>query len=253
VSANRSWPVACFAVILITAAAPSVAADTSARERGADLAPRLSDGHPDLSGTWLPSNAPRQQTKPSYKPEIAEKVKELASRQGYTDPTWKCAQPGVPRVGPPFKIVQRPGEAVFIYTDFGVTWVGMLARVIPTNGGPIPDGFDPSFYGNSVAHWDGDTLVVDSQNFVTSTWMASGGYIHSDTMRVQERLKRVGRQLQYDVTVRDPEFLTQPWVKAPLLLDPTDTPLVETPPCVPRTNDPDAILEQKWIESGRPE
>src|SRR5579872_2660620 len=196
--------------------------------------PRMSDGHPDFSGYWMPVRGASAQpgTVPSYKSEFVGKVRDLGHRSGYTDPTWNCAPPGIPRVGPPYKIVQRPGEVVFIYTDFGITYVGMVPRVISTEGGKIPEGYDPSFYGNSVAHWEGDTLVVEGQNFVTSTWMAPGGYIHSDQMKVVEKLSRVGNTLHYQATIIDPGVLTAPWVKRSVELVPTDIPLIETPACV---------------------
>ena len=219
--------------------------------------PRMSDGHPDLSGYWIPIRGALAQpaTVPIYKPEFAAKVKDLGHRSGYTDPTWNCAQPGVPRVGPPYKIVQRPGEVVFIYTDFGITYVGMVPRVISTDGGKIAEGYDPSFYGNSVAHWEGDTLVVEGQNFVTSTWMAPGGYIHSEQMKVVERLSRDGNRLHYQATITDPGVLTAPWAKTPVELIPTDVPLIETPACVPNsgwapnTRDPDSVLEQQFNDA----
>jgi hypothetical protein len=131
----------------------------------------------------------------------------------------------------------------------------MVPRVISTEGGKIPEGYDPSFYGNSVAHWEGDTLVVEGQNFVNSTWMAPGGYFHSDQMKVVERLNRVGNTLHYQATITDPGVLTAPWAKRSIDLVPTDIPLIETPACVPNsgwasnTKDPDSELEQQYIDA----
>jgi len=60
--------------------------------------------------------------------------------------------------------------------------------------------------------WEGDTLVLDSINFVDSTWLARGGFFHTDRMRVIENLTRTGNEILYEVTVEDPEVLAEPWV-----------------------------------------
>ena len=60
-----------------------------------------------------------------------------------------------------------------------------------------------------------DTLVLDSISFVDSTWLARGGFFHSDKMRVIEKLTRQGSEILYEVTVEDPEVLVEPWVMTP--------------------------------------
>ena len=72
--------------------------------------------------------------------------------------------------------------------------------------------------GYTVGHWEGDTLVLDSISFVDTTWLARGGFFHSDHMHVVERLTRQGNQIQYEVTVEDPEVLAEPWVMTPRIL-----------------------------------
>jgi hypothetical protein len=66
--------------------------------------------------------------------------------------------------------------------------------------------------GDTVGHWDGDTLVLDSVAFTDTTWLGRGGFFHSDQMHVIERFKREGDALLYDVTVEDPEVLAEPYV-----------------------------------------
>ena len=66
--------------------------------------------------------------------------------------------------------------------------------------------------GYTVGKWEGDTLVLDSIGFSDETWLARGGYFHSDQMRVVEKFTRTGNQMVYDVTVEDPEVLVEPWV-----------------------------------------
>ena len=98
----------------------------------------------------------------------------------------------------------------------------------PTAGSIATDA-NPSYYGDAVGHWDGDTLVVETTNFVEDTWFGEEGYFHSDAMRVIERLWRVGENLAYQVTVDDPKVLTQPWTNFTHLIKPSTEPLEESP------------------------
>ena len=68
--------------------------------------------------------------RPSYKPEVMAKVKDLTERQVEEDPILRCLSPGVPRIGPPDKIVQQENQIVFLYDDVN----GNFFRVIPTDG-----------------------------------------------------------------------------------------------------------------------
>jgi hypothetical protein len=222
---------------------------------------RTADGHPDLSGTWtyaidiapvtlkkvvdgkesivnvdqsarhrpaenMPGSLPWTKT-PSYKPEFQAKVKDLAAHESKVDGVFYCGRPGTPRIGSPRRIIQLPGEIVFLYEDIS----GDPYRVIPTDGRKHREGANPSFYGDSVGHWEGDTLVIDSTNFVEDTWFGEDGYFHSDALHVIERLWRVGENLGYQVTVTDPKVLTEPWTNFPHLVPPSKQPLEESPIC----------------------
>ena len=223
---------------------------------------RTADGHPDLSGIWsfaidLPpialkkeingsvaiqtidqsSRQPARATvagalpstpAPTYKPEFQEKVKYLVDHESKTDQVFYCGRPGVPRIGSPRKIVQLPNEVIFFYEDIS----GDPYRIIPTDGRPHKAGGNPSFYGDSVAHWEGDTLVVDATNFVEETWFGEDGYFHTDAMHVTERLWRNGEDLAYQFTVDDPKVLTAPWTAPPRVVKPSTDPLEESPKCV---------------------
>jgi len=195
--------------------------------------PPLADGHPDLNGMWYhrigapapqikpgesydAKNAPRGQVtqyavgRPKYKPEFLAKVKDLDERQVDVDPAWYCQPPGVPRIGPPQKIVQTAKEMVFLYDDLS----GNFFRIVRMNGTHRTD-IDPSAHGDSVGHWEGDTLVVDVTNLDDSTWLTDNGAFHSDKTHVVERLRRDGDSLHYEVTVEDPVVLAEPWVQRP--------------------------------------
>jgi len=86
--------------------------------------------------------------------------------------------------------------------------------VIPTDGRPHSKAseLDITYLGDTVGRWEGDTLVLDSVAFTDATWLGRGGLFHSDRMHVVERFTRQGDALLYDVTVEDPEVLTEPWV-----------------------------------------
>jgi hypothetical protein len=165
---------------------------------------------------------------PVYKPELEAKVKETYENQTKTDNTFLCGRPGVPRLGPPRKIIQLPDEMIFLYEEMS----GDTYRVIPTNGRKHNPDLDPSYNGDAIGRWEGDVLVVESVNFVKNTWFGELGYFHSDALKVTERFWREGENLAYQVIVDDPKVLSQPWIQAPRLIKPTTEPLLETPDCV---------------------
>ena len=80
------------------------------------------------------------------------------------------------------------------------------------------------YMGYTIGNWEGDTLVLDSRAFVETTWLARGGFFHSDKMRVVEKFTRKGNEIRYEVTVEDPEVLVEPWVMAPRVLRLATTP-----------------------------
>ena len=224
--------------------------------------PRAADGHPNLDGIWAyaidlppvtlkkeingkvilkdidqsaakPAKKPvpgalPSTTDPSYKPEFREKVQNLFDNESKTDEVFYCGKPGVPRIGPPRRIIQLPGEMVFLYEDVS----GDPYRIIPTDGRPHRKNANPSYYGDSVAHWEGDTLIVDVTNFVENGWFGEGGYFHTDAMHVTERLWRDGENLVWQATVEDPNVLTAPWTMRPKVVKPSNDPLEESPRCV---------------------
>jgi hypothetical protein len=223
---------------------------------------RTADGHPDLSGIWayavdLPAGgikreingsvvikqadlsnrrAPKGEVKgalpftaaPVYKPEFQAKVKDLIDHESRTDPVFYCGRPGVPRIGPPRKIVQSANEIIFLYEDMS----GDTYRVIPTDGRPHRADANPGAYGDSIAHWEGDTLVVDVTNFDDNTWFGEGGYFHTDAMHVTERLWLDNGNLVWQATVEDPKVLARPWTITPRVVKPTTEPLEESARCV---------------------
>ena len=164
---------------------------------------------------------------PSYKPELLARVKDLDVHQSKTDPVFYCGKPGVPRVGPPRRIIQLPNEVVFLYEDMSCD----PYRIIPTDGRPHRANANPSAFGDSVGTWEGNTLVIDVRNFVDDTWFGEKGYFHTDAMRVTERLWLDGENLVWQVDVHDPNVLAAPWTMAPRTIRRSTQPLEESPPC----------------------
>jgi hypothetical protein len=158
--------------------------------------------------------------RPLYKPEFWDKVQDLDKNTNTMDPIFKCQPYGVPRVGPPTKIVQTANEIIFLYAAAGAGTQPNDFRIIPTDGrqhDPVR-AEDVTFYGDSVGHWDGDTLVIDSVGFNDQTWLDRGGYFHTDNMHVTEKLSREGNILHYQAIVDDPGVLLQPWAMTPRTL-----------------------------------
>jgi len=245
------------ATFVVAAAASAQSSDASAG------IPRAPDGHPDLSGTWdngagIDFVRPRQDgdsicvvgcggggppparpagaappgpSTPQYRPEVAARVADLDKRQVEEDPVLRCFAPGVPRIGPPDKIVQRAGEAVFLYEDVS----GSFFRIVPTDGRPHPTNNEPSYLGDAVGHWEGDTLVVETVNFNDQTWLTDNGAFHTTDLRVVERLRRTADTLEWEATAYDPAVLAEPWQVAKRVARLTDLEIVESPPCIDRS------------------
>ena len=147
-----------------------------------------------------------ERNRPLYKPEYWDQVQYLDVNTNTHDPVFACQSQGVPRIGAPTKIVQMPKEVILFYGAGDV-------RFIPTDGrahDPVK-ARDVSFLGDAIGRWEGETLIVDSVGFNDLTWLAKGGYFHTDKMHVIERFRRDGNTLFYQATVEDP-VLIEPWV-----------------------------------------
>jgi len=101
--------------------------------------------------------------------------------------------------------VQTPKQIVILYEYMNAF------RVIPVNAKHSEDMI-PTYLGDSVAHWEGSTLVVDMIGFNDKTWLMSTGTFHSDQLHMTERYTRVSKdQINYEATMEDPKVLTKPW------------------------------------------
>jgi hypothetical protein len=164
--------------------------------------------------------------RPLYKPEYWDRIQELDANTNFVDPMMRCQPMGVPRMGPPTKIIQTSTEVFLFYAQPPAFTAPQDFRIVPIDGRKhAPDAAkDWTYYGRSVGYWEGDTLVVDSVGFNDVTWLSTGsennryvggGYFHSDQIRVLERFRRDGDVLRYQVTVEDPIVLLEPWIMTP--------------------------------------
>jgi len=172
--------------------------------------------------------------KPVYKPQFWEKVQQLDQNGNNEDPSYSCMPQGVPRMGPPMKIVQTATELILLYAGPQDTY-----RVVPVDGRPHTtlQDLDGTWKGESLGHWEGDTMVIDTIGFNDTSWLDIGGYFHSENMHVVERLRREGERLSWQATVEDPDVLVKPWVMNArnLRLNPNPKAVLEeTLPCSER-------------------
>jgi len=203
----------------------------AAPSKPAGPAPKAADGHPDLSGVWWPgrdlqirplgseppaapvAGGPRRPSFAGlYQPWALEKAKTLGDKD---DPSLRCVptafgtlNSSLLDVGFVGQILQTPKFVVFL-TE---TYHGF--RIIPVDGRPHRDDVAPSYKGDEIGHWEGDTLVIDRVNFIATTWMSAEGVVsfHSDALHIVERYRRTDADtLVVDATIEDPKVLTKPW------------------------------------------
>lgn len=169
--------------------------------------------------------------RPVYRPEFQDRVADLTARQVEEDPVLRCLPPGVPRIGPPDKIVQTDAEIVFLYEDVS----GPFFRFVRI-GGAHRDDIDPSFHGDSIGWWDGEALIVETVNLTDLTWLTDDGAFHTENLRVVEELRLTPDDaLEWRATAYDPDVLAEPWAATPRIAPRTDLEIVEAPPCVERS------------------
>ena len=261
------WALAAAVAVAIVASITSTLA-----QRGTATAntPRL-DGRPDLNGTWdtgysdivigfvqpqqlgggslcvsgcpppataaraggagRAGGAPPAPARPSYKPQFQARVKTLDANQVKEDSVLRCQPPGVPRIGPPAKIVQTRREVIFFYDDVN----GGFFRIVPIDGRPHRKDLAPSYLGDAIGRWDGDTLVVETVNFNEDTWLTDDGAFHTKDLKVVERLRRSGDTIEWTATAHDPAVLNEPWSPPARTLKLTDQELEESPRCEDRS------------------
>jgi hypothetical protein len=176
-------------------------------------APRTADGKPDLNGLWGPdrtfiydigSTLKQGETLP-LQPWAEQLTKKRMSKD---DPEANCLPGGVPRMAPyPWKIVQQPKLVVFLFEGNIHSY-----RQIFMDGRGHPADLDPTWYGHSIAKWEGDTLVVDSTGFNDKFWFDFAGHPHTEKLHITERYRRPDySHLEFEVVIDDPGAYTKPF------------------------------------------
>jgi len=248
------WLVIFAATTSVPAAAPQSAAGQAKTAASGPLPKTPWDGKPDLTGTWGPATAgpgpnhdARSPTNTErrdrglaldalYQPWAREKSRALAYLD---DPRYHCGPYGFPKyINIPdyflLQIVQAPKETL-VFTEY----IYSGYRTITTDGSPHPKKIVPSFFGDSVGHWEGETLVVDVTGFNGKIWLPGvaapppggrgrgqnagepegGGFMTSDALHEVERWRLLDADtLEYEATVEDPKVLTGPWTTPKSLL-----------------------------------
>jgi hypothetical protein len=142
-----------------------------------------------------------------YQPAALAKKKENQANWLTADPEIKCYLPGVPRatyMPYPFQIFQS-ASAIFIAYEYA----GAVRNLYLEDPGRAPVD---SWMGQSVAHWEGNTLVVDVTGFNDQSWFDRAGNFHSDALHVVERYTRTSPDVMaYEATIEDPKVFTRPW------------------------------------------
>ena len=206
-------------------------------------APRTADGKPDLSGIWMigGNSEPNSPGRPPlvrgnlnaayrdglpYQPWAAALQKKRASENGLNDPDGLCLPQGPIEyhIDPqPLKIVQTPRQILIVYeSNYGLRTIYMDGRALPRLG-----DVHPFWHGYSVGRWEGETLVVESNNFhgvdpndvtpsalplLGSGWLDHSGSPYTAALKLTERFRRVNYGLlEIEITVDDPKAYTKPF------------------------------------------
>jgi hypothetical protein len=142
-----------------------------------------------------------------YKPEALKQKEENQANWLTRDPEIKCYLPGVPRatyMPQPFRILQSASQIFIAYQ-----YAGAVRNIYLKDPGPAPVDF---WMGQSVGHWEGETLVVDVTGFNDQSWFDRAGNFHSDALHVVERYRRTSPDvITYEATIEDPKVFTRPW------------------------------------------
>ena len=208
-------------------------------------APRTAEGKPDLSGVWMIDNGPESNVPAGRPPRVAggnagagfkdglpfqpwaaALQRKRASETGLNDPDGLCLPQGPLQyhIDPqPLKIAQMPRQIFIVYeSNYGFRTIYMDGRSLPPQG-----TVQPFWHGYSVGRWEGDTLVVESNNFhgvdpndvapssltlLGSGWLDHRGSPYTEAMKLTERFRRLNYGLlDIEFTVDDPKAYTRPF------------------------------------------
>jgi hypothetical protein len=184
-----------------------VTAAASASAPGSAGIRRTPDGKPDFSGVYGWGNlfgGGRGGAAPALKPGAEKyRVQRGPLDTGATSDCLPLIPPNSFGVPYEFQFIQNKDYLVILH-EYPNTF-----RIIPLDGEPHQADPDPSWLGDSVGRWDGDTLVIDTIGFNDKTEV--NGYRHSEDLHMVERLTRVPEGVEYELTIEDPNVFAAPW------------------------------------------
>lgn len=204
----------CLAIVVGALLAPrwSMAQDS-------EPVPRYPNGRPDLSGLWMGGGGIRglkpgeEMLMTPWAQAIFDYRTDPTGNAANEDPNLLCLPSGVPRMSPyPWRIVQTPTHGP--ETHIFILFEGNIHsyRQIFMDGRPHLEDPNPSWYGDSIGRWDGDTLVVDTTGFNGKFWFSFEGHPHSEELHTVERFTRVDKDtLEWEITITDPVAYVKPF------------------------------------------
>lgn len=172
-------------------------------------APRMPNGKPDLSGVWY-AQRPVDPGKPEPLPWVAALLRERAANNAKDAPGAHCLPRGITNAGAlfPYRLVQTATLLVMLFEDDIPSH-----RQVFLDGRSHPKDMDPKWFGHSVGHWEGDTLVIDTVGFDDRSWLTAQGHPHTEKMHVIERFRRPDLgHLEIEFTIDDPAAYAKPWI-----------------------------------------
>ena len=171
--------------------------------------PRTTDGKVDLSGVWIVSGSTDLPSDPDYLPAAKKLYDERKAQDRSDDPEKRCLPNGVVRIEAlPYKIVQTPTLVVLLSEGNTHSY-----RRFFLDGRAHNLDLEPNTWnGNSIGHWEGDTLVVDTIGFNDKSWLDGTGKPHSEALHVVERYRRPDLgHMEIEYTLEDPQAFTKPY------------------------------------------
>jgi hypothetical protein len=178
-----------------------------ARKGPAGPLPRLSDGHPDLTGIWNGFGGSGAAS-PELLPWAKKVVEDRQAKNGAEDFEARCLPGGPPRAAPYHTSFFATPKLVLMLFE-GNTH---MYRQFFVDGSSHPTDLKPTFYGDSRAHWEGDTLIVDTVSFFEKSWFDFPGTPHTKAMHLIERFHRIDYgNMEMDITIEDSGVFNKPW------------------------------------------
>jgi len=226
-------------LVLSTAAMAETAAEAAKKPVTPPKPARLADGHPNWTGFWVPVDGLLQHDiglggspqmpagspppppppfshsaplKSPYREQYAAFLAKMAAG-AVADPVARCFPPGMPRMMAMvygMELLQTPGQ-IAITSE----WQAASRRVwLDRTTHPAATDLDPSYAGDSIGHWEGNTLIVDTVGIRDDVPVNYIGLPHSPKLHIVEHFMQISPGILVDdVTIDDPDVFEKPWTE----------------------------------------